>query len=193
MVVMDRDDYNSKTEELLHQQTYRSIPSDPTNKLKKQTHHSVKEDQDRGWVKMRPPIKGSTPQWQDPPNFYGLPKVHKWGTPLRPIVSSIGAATYQTAKELSRILKPLVGRSRHHIHNNQDFLQDLKSIQLASDEVMMSFDVKATIYFSVYWTSIKNHREAPQRRSQPPEQNHHVHTTYHGPPGVMSEEYILHL
>ena len=77
------------------------------------------------------------------PKFYGLPKVHKQGTPLRPIVSNIGAATYNTAKELSRILKPLVGRSRHHIQNNQDFLEDLKGIKLHPDEVMMSFDVKA--------------------------------------------------
>ena len=92
---------------------------------------------------MRPPIKGSTPQGQDPPNFMTYLRSINKEQQLRPIVSSIGAATYQTAKELSRILKPLVGRSRHHIHNNQDFLQDLKSIQLASDEVMMSFDVNA--------------------------------------------------
>ena len=77
------------------------------------------------------------------PKFYGLPNVHKQGTPLRPIVSSIGSATYQTAKELSRILKPLVGKSRHHIQNNQDFVEDLKSIKISPDEVMMSFDVKA--------------------------------------------------
>ena len=44
------------------------------------------------------------------PKFYGLPKIHKEGVPLRPIVSSIGAVTYHTAKELARILKPLVGR-----------------------------------------------------------------------------------
>ena len=62
---------------------------------------------------------------------------------MRPIVSSIGAVTYQTSKELSRILKPLVGKSIHHIHNNQDFLEHLKGIKLASDEVMMSYDVKA--------------------------------------------------
>ena len=30
-----------------------------------------------------------------------------------------------------------------HIHNNQDFLEHLKGIKLASDEVMMSYDVKA--------------------------------------------------
>ena len=62
---------------------------------------------------------------------------------MRPIVSSIGAVTYQTSKELSRILRPLVGKSIHHIHNNQDFLEHLKGITLASDEVMMSYDVKA--------------------------------------------------
>ena len=50
------------------------------------------------------------------PKYYGLPKVHKEDTPLRPIVSSIGSVTYETAKELSRILKPLVGRSPHHVN-----------------------------------------------------------------------------
>ena len=36
-----------------------------------------------------------------------------------------------------------MGNSPHHIHNNQDFLEHLKGIQLAPDEVMMSYDVKA--------------------------------------------------
>ena len=43
--------------------------------------------------------------------FYGLPKVHKAGVPLRPFVSSRGSVTYNTSKELARILKPLAGRS----------------------------------------------------------------------------------
>ena len=79
------------------------------------------------------------------PKFYGLPKVHKEGTPLRPIVSSIGVVTYSTSKELSKILKPLVGKSPHHIHNNQDFMEHLKGIQLGPDEVMVSYDVRALI------------------------------------------------
>ena len=142
MVVMDRDDYNSKAEDLLHQQTYRLIPSDPTNKLKNRLITLLKKIKTEGGLS-EATYKRLYHTGAGSPKFYGLPKVHKQGTPLRPIVSSIGAATYQTAKELSRILKPLVGRSKHHIHNNQDFLQDLKSNQLASDEVMMSFDVKA--------------------------------------------------
>ena len=32
MVVMDRDDYNNKAEEILNQPAYRPIPNDPTNK-----------------------------------------------------------------------------------------------------------------------------------------------------------------
>ena len=63
--------------------------------------------------------------------------------PLRPIVSSIGAVTYYTSKELSRILKPLVGRSPYHIQNSQDFIQQIQGIQLQPNQCMVSFDVKA--------------------------------------------------
>ena len=60
------------------------------------------------------------------PKFYGLPKIHKVGIPLRPIVSSIGAVSYETSKELARILKPLVGKSPYHVHNTQDFIQQIR-------------------------------------------------------------------
>ena len=83
------------------------------------------------------------PTGASPPKFYGLPKVHKSGMPLRPIVSSIGSVTYETSKELSRILKPLVGRSPHHVQNNQEFLTQLGDIQMGPDDIIMSYDVKA--------------------------------------------------
>ena len=77
------------------------------------------------------------------PKFYGLPKIHKEGIPLRPIVSSIGAASYETAKELARILKPLVGKSIYHVQNTRDFIQQMKDIKLQEDQCMVSYDVKA--------------------------------------------------
>ena len=46
-----------------------------------------------------------------PPKFYGLPKFYKTGNPLRPIVSSKGSVTYGVPKVLSKVLKPLVGKS----------------------------------------------------------------------------------
>ena len=69
--------------------------------------------------------------------------MHKEDTPLRPIVSSIGSATYETSKELSRIFKPLMGRSTHHVRNNQDFIQSIQDITIEEEDCMMSFDVKS--------------------------------------------------
>ena len=43
--------------------------------------------------------------------FYGLPKIHKRDISLRTIVSIRGSINYEVAKELSRILRPLVGSS----------------------------------------------------------------------------------
>ena len=60
-------------------------------------------------VSMKTHTGNYTPPGAVSSKFYGLPKVHKAGNPLRPIVSSTGTATYQSAKELARILKPLVG------------------------------------------------------------------------------------
>ena len=57
-----------------------------------------------------------------PPTFYGLPKIHKRGIPLRPIVSSRGSISYEVVKELARILKPLVGSFPHHIRNTGGFI-----------------------------------------------------------------------
>ena len=49
------------------------------------------------------------------PKFYGLPKIHKVGTPLRSIVSSRGSITYGV--DLVYIIKPLAGQSLNHLKN----------------------------------------------------------------------------
>ena len=36
-----------------------------------------------------------------------------------------------------------MGKSPHHIHNNQDFMEHPKGIQLGPDEAMVSYDVRA--------------------------------------------------
>ena len=75
-----------------------------------------------------------------PPKFYGLPKIHKPDTPLRPIVSSCGSVTYGVAKELAKILKPLVGKSPHHITSTQDFVEQARHIKLEPGECLSSYD-----------------------------------------------------
>ena len=43
----------------------------------------------------------------------------------------------------SRILKPPVGRSPHQVQNNNEFIQPLEDIKLRSDDIIMSYVVKA--------------------------------------------------
>ena len=77
------------------------------------------------------------------PQFNGIPKIHKCDTPLRPIVSSCGSATDGVAKELTKILKPFVGKSPHHINSTHDFVEQVKHINLAPGECLSSYDVSA--------------------------------------------------
>ena len=76
-----------------------------------------------------------------PSKFYGLPKIHKPDTSLRPILSSCGSVSYGVVKELTKVLKPFVGKSPHHINRTDDFVEQVKLITLAPGECLNSYDV----------------------------------------------------
>ena len=62
------------------------------------------------------------------PMFYGLPKIHKTGTPLRPIVSTRGSVAYGVVKVITNVLKPLVGQLPHHIQSTSDFISKIREL-----------------------------------------------------------------
>ena len=78
-----------------------------------------------------------------PPRFYGLHKIQKPVTPLRPIVSSYGSVTYGVVRKLAKIQKPLVGKSPHNINSTQDFVEQVQHITLGPGECLSSYDVSA--------------------------------------------------
>ena len=140
MVVMDREEYNNKAQELLNSPAYRSLPRDPTNKIKAQLItklRKIKKDGnlDEGTYRVMYPT-GCVP-----PMFYGLTKIHKTGNPLRPIVSSRGSVTHGVAKVISKEIKPLVGKSCHHIQSTRDFVSKAKGLTLQMGECLSSYDV----------------------------------------------------
>ena len=116
MVIMDRQDYINKAKSLLNQNTYRSMPRDPTNSIKNKLISILKR------VKNKTGLDSNTyismyPTGCVPHKFYGLPKICKPDAPLMPIVSCCGSVTYGVAKDLAKILKPLVGKftpCKHH-------------------------------------------------------------------------------
>ena len=75
--------------------------------------------------------------------FYGLPKIHKTNTPLRPIVSSRGSVTYGVDKVLAKTLKSLVVKSPHHVHSTKNFVEKVSKVNLQPDECLSSYDVTA--------------------------------------------------
>lgn len=52
------------------------------------------------------------------PRLYRLPKIHKTGCTLCPIVNTIGSPAYQVAKYLARQLKPRLGKTEAQVRNS---------------------------------------------------------------------------
>ena len=73
--------------------------------------------------------------------FYGLPKIHKPGIPLRPIVSFVNSPTYAISGYLARILSPVVGNTDYTVKNSCEFGDFIKDKTLNACEELVSFDV----------------------------------------------------
>ena len=91
MVVMDRKDYMDKANNLLVQTAYRPIERGLTNKLKAKLITILRR------IKRKSGLEDNIYEFM-------YPKIHKTGTPFRPIVSSRGSVTYGVAKVLAKIL-----------------------------------------------------------------------------------------
>ena len=140
LVVMKKEDYIKKSEELLNTSTYKKIAEDPTSKQKTRLISILKNIKAEGGLKEEN-YRKMYPTGAVSPKYYGLPKIHKPGIPLRPIISSTGTVTYNTAKELAKILKPLVGLPSHHVHNTKDFIDHIKEVRLRPGECIISYHV----------------------------------------------------
>ena len=171
LVIMDKAEYNKKAEELLNTETYKKIPEDPTNKQKSRLINILKNIKAEGGLNEET-YRRLYPAGAVVPKFYGLPKIHKPGIPLRPIVSSTGTAAYNTAKELARILKPLVGMSHHHLQNTRDSVEQLKEVRLKQGECTISYHVAALFtsvpiqpVVNIIQQRLANDKELQQRTS----------------------------
>ena len=77
------------------------------------------------------------------PGFlYGLPKIHKPGNPIRPIISTIGTFTYNLAKFLVPLIDPLT-KNEYTIDNSTNFVNELKNLRIPPSAVMASFDIES--------------------------------------------------
>jgi len=75
------------------------------------------------------------------PRCYGLPKIHKKGTLLRIVVSSIGSPLYDMARYLHEILSSSVRKPASNIKDSWSFVTKINKTRIDSCEVLMSLDV----------------------------------------------------
>ena len=82
MVIMDQQDYINKAQTLLQDtNTYKVLPKDSTSYLKNKLITILKDIKQTGGLSTQK-YKQLYPTSAVPPKFYGLPKIHKTGTPL---------------------------------------------------------------------------------------------------------------
>ena len=103
MVLMDKEDYTNKAQQLLAKPVHMEIPRHPTKIIKAQLITKLRKirkitNLDEGIY------KAMHPSGCVPPKFYGFPKIHKTGNPLRPIVSSIVSKAKGITLQLGKCL-----------------------------------------------------------------------------------------
>nr|VZI18129.1 unnamed protein product [Spirometra erinaceieuropaei] len=140
-VILDKAEYLQKANALLEdRQAYVKCDGDPMKKLVTQINTTLTMLQNNGAM-TRAERLATKPTDAAMARFYGLPKIHKDGAPLRPIVSLRGTPTFNLAKWMFRRLNCLTSGSDTTVRSSVHFLERLKGLQINTNEVMVSFDV----------------------------------------------------
>ncbi|CAH3158681.1 unnamed protein product [Pocillopora meandrina] len=141
VVVMDKQQYHDKALSLLNDKsTYAVLNSDPTSKTQRKLNKMLLNLKKAGRIsdstyKMLYSSNGLCP------HFYGLPKIHKPGIPLRPIVSFVNSPTYAISGYLARILSPVFANTDYTVKNSCEFADFIRDNTLDACEELVSFDV----------------------------------------------------
>ncbi|CAF3418116.1 unnamed protein product [Rotaria sp. Silwood2] len=141
IVVLDKQDYIKKAEEILKlKQFQRTEKSLLNEKEKSMNSHILKLLKDKVIDKQLYWRIHSTAS--SLATMYGQPKVHKLDYPLRPIISSIGSYNHELSKYLAELIKNnRTTPSSSYIRDSFDFVKKICAINDSKDQVMVSFDV----------------------------------------------------
>ncbi|XP_045462556.1 uncharacterized protein LOC123672495 [Harmonia axyridis] len=140
-VVMNRDEYSKKCTELLDDsQTYEKLESDPTVRVQNKNNRFVKILLNKDLVP-EPVAKKLTSNDGIFPKMYFLPKIHKTGIPMRPILSFVGSPIYELSKFIADLLKPIFIKDEHYVRNSFDFFNSTNKTRLPPNYVLLSLDV----------------------------------------------------
>lgn len=140
-VAMNKTEYNNKMKDILKDMcTYRRLKRDPTSVLQSKNNALIEKLFNINAINVTEKNK-LIARVATAPRIYGLPKIHKEGTPLRPICSSINSPSYGLCKYLCEILKNITKNSQYNVKDAIEFKSKIKNINIEDDETLISFDV----------------------------------------------------
>ena len=139
-VILNHEDYLEKCMDHINNGPYQFLKKDPTTKIKTETLKQLKVLKGNEFIdnKLYYYIK---PTDSPVPRFYGQPKIHKPGVPIRHIASYSGSPWYNLDKYIASILKAYVQDENNNAKNSTTFSNYMRNVPIEDDEIMVSFDV----------------------------------------------------
>ncbi|XP_036320425.1 uncharacterized protein LOC118734935 [Rhagoletis pomonella] len=137
---MNRDEYIQKTEQLIKETRCKKLAKDPTEGYQA----TIKETTKKATKIIKPnQIHTLTIMNSSAPPMNALPKIHKLGTPMRPIINHRSAPSYKLSKHLKTILKDNLGLpNKYTISNTTELIEKIKDSAITMDTKLVSFDIK---------------------------------------------------
>lgn len=140
VVILEKSDYTQRVQKMLDEGPYIPIKKDPLQKLIKQMKDTLQScttlfNKDDRWK-----LTCSNPVV---PRLYALPKIHKSGNQVRPIVSGINSPTYKIAKWLNDVFNRFHPPNGQTVKDRTQLIHKIKDIKLAETDRLVSFDVSS--------------------------------------------------
>ncbi|XP_062541373.1 uncharacterized protein LOC134209403 [Armigeres subalbatus] len=140
MVVMLRQDYDTKMLDLLNEpNTYKILKTDPTSRIQNTVNNMVKRIAHLGLIDQHT-VRTLQTHTATCPRIYGQPKAHKPNLPLRPVVPTITAPTYNLSKFIAKILQQTF-TSQYNVADSFTFANFINQTTIPPDHILVSFDV----------------------------------------------------
>ena len=140
-VIMTQKQYNDKILVHLDLDCYTPLNKEPTDSLNRKLESILKKLLKENKID-KPFFDSCRTSNARRPQLYGLPKIHKPGNPIRPIVSFYNTPLSSLHKQLSIILKPLT-ISPLRLKDSSDFVKHLNSSSDPNYSYYCSLDVKS--------------------------------------------------
>ena len=149
VVILDVEDYiNECNRQLNNNENYRFLANDPTTSNNETVNNTITRFRNENLIdkNVAEGLKAISPRT---PQFYIQPKIHKEGTPGRPVISSVNCHTSKISKFVDYHLQPIVKEIPSYVKDTSDFLRKLNTIKTVPDNsYLVSLDVKS-LYTSI--------------------------------------------